>query len=65
MKKSKISKALLEVWQWKDECYNEVKNLPIEKAIEKRIEDSYKTVKRMGFKLSPMPIGLKLNIKSK
>ena len=64
MKKSKISKALLEVWQWKEKCYSEVKNLPIEKAIEKRIEDLYKTVKRMGFKLSPVPVRLKL-IKNK
>lgn len=60
MKKSKISKALLEVWQWKEKCYSEVKDLPIDKAIKKRINDSYKTIRKLELKLSPPPIRLEL-----
>ena len=54
MMKSKISQALLEVWELKDICYNEVKDLPIEKALEKRIQASLTTVKNMKIELSPL-----------
>ena len=43
------SKAILDVWQWKEQIYNEVKDLPIEKMIlaisEKAKENSEKIMK--------------------
>ncbi|MBI4723318.1 MAG: hypothetical protein HY769_10075 [Candidatus Stahlbacteria bacterium] len=56
MKKSKVSKSLLEVWEWKDLAYKEVETLPIEEAIKKRISDSLKATKIMGFTLHRKPV---------
>lgn len=49
---NKVSKALQEVWDMKEACYQEIKDLPLEEALRKRIEDSLKTTKELGFKLS-------------
>ena len=35
-----------EVWEWKEQAYNEVKHLPLEMQIEKIIENSNKTGKK-------------------
>ena len=43
------SKAIIDVWQWKEQIYDEVKELPIEKMIqaisEKAKENSEKIMK--------------------
>jgi hypothetical protein len=52
MKRIKESKALTEVWSWKEEAYNEVKHLDIEAAVSKRIEGTLATTHRLGFTLS-------------
>jgi hypothetical protein len=35
-----------EVWEWKEQAYNEVKHLPLEMQIEKIIENSNKAGKK-------------------
>lgn len=49
---NKESKSLQEVWDMKQACYEEVKNLPIKDALKKRLSDSLKCTKELGFKLS-------------
>ena len=49
--KSKVSKAMKEVWDLKEACYNEVKDLPVKEAIKKRIRDSLESTKRFSEKL--------------
>lgn len=44
-----ISKALRDVWKWKDEAYREVAGLPAREAIEKRLHDSERTARELGF----------------
>jgi predicted XRE-type DNA-binding protein len=43
MKTIEESKALKEVWEWKDKAYEEVKNLDIKSALEKRLSDAIRT----------------------
>lgn len=31
---TKISKAQLEVWEWKEKAYQQIKDMPMDKAIE-------------------------------
>ncbi len=38
--KSKDSKAQLEVWQWKESAYEQIKDMPLNKAIEFIIEQT-------------------------
>ena len=45
---NKISKELQEVWDIKDACYEEVKDLPLLDALEKRLSDSMKSVKELN-----------------
>ena len=52
MKIDKESRALTEVWEWKDDAYREVEGDCIEIAIEKRLNKSIKTAKRLGFTLT-------------
>ena len=47
----KESKAMKEVWAWKDACYLEVAHLPLEAALSKRIKDSKKTLESIGLHL--------------
>ena len=56
MKKNKVAKSLLEVWEWKNLAYREVKDLPLEEAIKKRISDSLKITEMMGFTLWRKPV---------
>ncbi len=50
--KNNISKALTEVWEWKEIAYEEVKHLPREQAIRKRLESSLNTVLELGLKMA-------------
>ena len=50
--KNNISKALIEVWEWKEIAYEEVKHLPREQAIRKRLESSLETVHQLGLKMN-------------
>jgi len=43
MKKTKDSKAQLEVWRWKEEAWREVEHLDLAKAMQKRLKDSVRT----------------------
>ena len=49
MKTNNISRALDEVWEWKDAIYREVKHLPAEKALRKIMENAARTAKEVGF----------------
>lgn len=31
---TKVSKAQLEVWEWKEKAYQQIKDMPLDKAIE-------------------------------
>jgi hypothetical protein len=56
-KKVPISKALLEVWEWKDEVYNDVKDMRFEEKQEyyaKGLKEATKILKR---KLKTNPDG--------
>ncbi|MBI5206731.1 MAG: hypothetical protein HY934_02960 [Candidatus Firestonebacteria bacterium] len=53
MKNEKVSKAQLEVWEWKDALYNEVKNMEIGQALKYLIKKSEKTVKALSLKNKP------------
>lgn len=46
---SNVSKALEDVWNWKDACYRDVAHLPFREALRKRIEDSERTARELGF----------------
>lgn len=48
MRKSKISKAQIEVWEWKELAFEEVSHLPIRDALRKRILDSMESVEKLG-----------------
>ena len=53
MKKLSIySKSLKEVWEWKERAYGEVKHLPRDQAIRKRLESSMDTVHQLGLKMT-------------
>lgn len=49
MTKHRISKALREVWDWKDECYREVAGLSIRDALKKRLADASRKAAKLGF----------------
>jgi hypothetical protein len=51
MKTINISKALREVWEWKDEAYREIEKLDITVGIQKRLTDSLNTTKASGLTL--------------
>jgi len=48
MKKRRNSKALQEVWDWKDQAYREVENLDLERGLRKRLKDSLKATRDLG-----------------
>ena len=50
--KNNISKALKEVWEWKEQAYEEVKHLPRDQALRKRLESSMDTVHQLGLKMT-------------
>ncbi|MBM3860583.1 MAG: hypothetical protein FJ395_13155 [Verrucomicrobia bacterium] len=45
----KVSKALEEVWQWKEEAWQEVAHLPLRQALRKRMEIAERTARELGF----------------
>lgn len=49
MKSKKESAALRDVRKWKMECWNDVADLPLEKAIEKRLHDASSVARNLGF----------------
>ncbi len=49
---AKTLQALLDVWTWKEQAYQEVEHLPIEHAIRKRLEDSLRSVRQLGMTVS-------------
>jgi hypothetical protein len=44
------TKSLKEVWDMKQACYEEVKDLPLKTALKKRLFDSLNSAKKLGFK---------------
>jgi len=46
------SQALFEVWEWKECAYQEVASLPIDIALKKRLDDSMRSVRELGFTAS-------------
>ena len=44
-----ISKALKEVWELKQACFEEIKDLPLKDAIKKRLNDSLENTIKSGF----------------
>jgi hypothetical protein len=46
-RKTKESKALNEIWEWKENAYRKVAHLDLDEALNKRLDDSIKTVKRL------------------
>ncbi|OGV66442.1 MAG: hypothetical protein A2283_06890 [Lentisphaerae bacterium RIFOXYA12_FULL_48_11] len=57
MNKLKTSKALLEVWAWKDECYRDVAHLSLEAGLDRRLRDSRRAADSLPVKvpMAPMP----------
>lgn len=49
MKNEIISKALKQVWDWKDAIYKDVKDIPLKNALEKITADASKKAESMGF----------------
>jgi len=44
MKKNEEPQSLKEVYEWKEKAYQEVKDLDLKSAIEKRLTDAIKTI---------------------
>lgn len=56
-KSAPVSKALTEVWEWKDEVYNDIKNMTFEEK-RKYFEQGLKDAERLlGVKLIKKPDG--------
>ena len=49
MKKTIISVAQKEVWNWKEACYQDVAHLDVVDAINKRIYDASDRARKLGF----------------
>ena len=52
-RKAQVSKALREVWAWKDASYREVAHLPPREALREIIRRSQKEARELGFE----PVG--------
>lgn len=48
MKKIEESKALSEVWEWKESAYRKVAHLDLDAALKKRLDDCVRTVKELN-----------------
>ena len=48
--KTKTSKAQLEVWEWKEKAYQQIKDIPLHKAIELIIQQTEKVIKEFKIK---------------
>lgn len=51
MSRLKVSKALLEVWEWKDQCYREVAHLPRREALQLLLSNAERTARRLNLGL--------------
>jgi hypothetical protein len=51
--KLKVSKALLEVWEWKDQCYREVAHLPRRQALQTLMRNAEETARKLNLGLKP------------
>ena len=49
---SKDSKAQLEVWDWKEKSYNQIKDMPLDKAVEFIMEQTKQTADELNRKLN-------------
>lgn len=49
---NKVSKSLKEIWDIKQVCYEQVKEMPLKEALKKRLVDSLKSTKKLGYKLN-------------
>jgi hypothetical protein len=47
----KYDRSLMEVWEWKDKVYQELKNLTPEERVEKLRKDTDKLLREHGIKL--------------
>ena len=56
MTRIKESKAMIEVREWKKAAWSEVAHLPLDEAIRKRLADSAKIAKRLGFRYAPVMV---------
>ncbi len=56
MKINEESRALTEVWEWKEDAYREVEGLDLETALNKRLNASLETTRTMGFELTPLQV---------
>jgi hypothetical protein len=45
--KAHVSKALTDVWEWKDACYREVAHMPRRKALLKLLDDAERSVEAL------------------
>ncbi|MBU4486825.1 MAG: hypothetical protein KKD38_07850 [Candidatus Delongbacteria bacterium] len=50
MKTNNISKAQIEVWEWKEKAASEVENMDLKKALDVSISNSIKIMKKLGLK---------------
>ena len=46
-----ISKSMQEVWEIKEACYEEVKDLKLKDALKKRLRDSMDKARELGFEI--------------
>jgi len=43
MKTTEDTRALQEVWEWKEQAFQEVQGLPVKEALKKRLDDAIRT----------------------
>ena len=48
MRTTNVSRSQQEVWEWKDQAYQEVEGLDLSSALRKRLLDSMGKAKRLG-----------------
>lgn len=55
MSRLTVSKALREVWAWKDACYRDVARLPTQEALTTLLENADRVTRALNLNLQPMP----------
>jgi hypothetical protein len=56
IEEQKVSKSLLEVWEWKDACCQEVMHLPRREALRTLLTNAERTARGLNLKLQPMSL---------
>ena len=59
--KAHVSRALTDVWEWKDTCYRDVAHLPRRKALLKLLDDAERSVEALNLclpRISGRRVGL-------